>query len=168
MKTTPALASIAVVLLATPLHSGGIKKWIDEDGNITFGDAPPPDAVNMETIRQHAPGPAQPVAGSANSDYYSPQKQLRRMEANSRLKGRDYQQRRKAARQSNLLQQQAIMQRRKVEKERQIHRARCRQYRTSIDEYEHKTIQAYRNEADHLSDKSQLARLKKLEIEHCN
>jgi hypothetical protein len=163
MKTSNTMAAIAIVLVATPLHSGGIKKWIDADGTVTFGDVPPPGAINTETIRRHAAG-----AGAAASDYYSPEKQLRRMEAKSRQKNIQYQQQRNAARQDELLRQQSINRRHEAEKERRIHRASCNQYRAGIDEYEHKTIQGYRNEADRLSDKSQLARLRKLETEVCD
>jgi hypothetical protein len=174
MKTTTTMAAIAVVLIAMPLHSGGIKKWFDADGTITFGDVPPPGAISTETIRHHSAvtGPAlQPApseAGPAVSDYYSPEKQLRRMEAKSRQKNIQYRQQRNAARQDKLLRQQSIDRRRKAEQERRIHRARCNQYRARIDEYEHKTIQAYRNELERLSDESQLARLKELEAVHCN
>ncbi|NNG11696.1 MAG: DUF4124 domain-containing protein [Halobacteria archaeon] len=174
MKTTNTMAAIAVVLVATPLHSGGIKKWIDADGTITFGDVPPPGAINTETIRHHAstPGPALKATasgtGAATSDYYSPEKQLRRIEAKSRQKKIQSRQQRNAARQDELSRQQSIDRRHETEKERRIHRARCNQYNARIDEYEHKTIQGYRHEADRLSDRSQLARLRKLETELCD
>lgn len=162
MKTTPAMASIAVVLLATPLHSGGIKKWVDEDGNISFGDVPPPGAIKTETIKRHVPGPR-----SAASDYYSPQNQLHRMRANKTQEDFQRRQKKKTARQHELSRQQAIMRRHNAEKDKQRNMARCSQYRAKIDEFEHKTIQAYSNKSDRLSDKSHLETLRKLETEHC-
>ncbi len=174
MKTTTTMTAISVVLIAMPLHSGGIKKWIDADGTITFGDVPPPDAINMETIRHHSAvtGPALKTTasgtGAAASDYYSPEKQLRRMEAKSRQKNNQYRQQRNAARQDELSRQQSINRRHEAEKERRIHRARCNQYRARIDEYEHKAIQAYRHETERLGDRSQLARLRILETEVCD
>jgi hypothetical protein len=163
MKTINTMAAIAMVLVATPLHSGGIKKWIDADGNVIFGDVPPPDAINTETIRRHAAG-----AGAVAGDYYSPEKQLHRMEVKNRQKNIQSRQQRNAARQDELLRQQSINRRHEAEKKRRIHRARCNQYKARIDEYEHKTIQGYRHETERLSDKSQLARLRILETEVCD
>ncbi len=162
MKATLATAAISVALLATPLHSGGIKKWFDEDGNITFGDAPPPGAINTETIMRHSPKP-----GSSASSYYSLQNQLTRMRARKKQEELQRQQKRTAARQDDLFRQQAMKQHQDAEKDKQLSMAKCSQHRARIEEYEHKTIQAYRNEAKRLSDKSRLATLRKLETEHC-
>jgi len=42
---------ICALLLATlPLHAGTIKKWVDEDGNVHYGDSPPVSA-KTENIR---------------------------------------------------------------------------------------------------------------------
>ena len=43
------------LLVSIPLHAGAIKKWVDEDGNVHYGDAPPV-TVKTENVRvQSAP-----------------------------------------------------------------------------------------------------------------
>lgn len=174
MKSINTMAGIAILIIALPLHAGGIKKWLDEDGTLTFGDVPPPGAIKIETLRDSRTDSAsalRPVPSrnrSVASDYYSPQNQLHRMEAARRQQDDQRRQGRKTASREGLLRQQALNRHRHAGKDRQVHRARCTHYRARIDEYEHKTIQAYRREADRLSDRSQLARLRKLATEHCD
>ena len=46
---------ILLALLATmPVHAGAIKKWVDEEGNVHYGDAPPVSAQTQD-IRVQAP-----------------------------------------------------------------------------------------------------------------
>lgn len=46
---------ILLALLATmPVHAGAIKKWVDEEGNVHYGDAPPVSAKTQD-IRVQAP-----------------------------------------------------------------------------------------------------------------
>ena len=52
-----------LLMVSTSLAAGTIQKWVDEDGNVHYGDAPPA-SMKTETIRvQRAPtdpGPALP------------------------------------------------------------------------------------------------------------
>jgi hypothetical protein len=89
------------------------------------------------------------------------------MRANKTQEDFQRRQKKKTARQHELSRQQAIMRRHNAEKDKQRNMARCSQYRAKIDEFEHKTIQAYSNKSDRLSDKSHLETLRKLETEHC-
>ena len=46
---------ILLALLASmPAHAGAIKKWVDEDGNVHYGDAPPVSAQTQD-VRVQAP-----------------------------------------------------------------------------------------------------------------
>jgi hypothetical protein len=163
MKTTVKMLAIAVILLVRPLHAGGIKKWIDEDGTLTFGDAPPPGVNWTETSRRPDPG-----ADLADSDYYAPQNRLYRLQAKSRRKAHQRRQLRDAALEDERLRQQSLDQHRNSEKTRDIKTKTCNHYRARLREYEHRTIQAYRREADRLRDASRLARLELQEAEHCD
>ena len=53
------------------LQAGTIQKWVDEDGNVHYGDAPPA-AAKSETVRVHSapsnPGKPLPRLGDENSD----------------------------------------------------------------------------------------------------
>ena len=40
----------ALLLTALPLQAGSIKKWVDEDGNVHYGDSPP---VSAKTENVH-------------------------------------------------------------------------------------------------------------------
>ena len=174
MKTTASITVIVGALIAMPLYSGGIKKWLDADGTVTFGDVPPPGATHTETLRRHARDSqsvlsTQPEGyGTTNVDYYSPQNQLRRMQDERRQNDHQRQQRRETARQERRLRRQATNRLVATKKARMVQREKCNHYRARLGEYEHKTIQAYRSEADRLSDRSQLVRLRKLVAEYCD
>lgn len=43
------------LLLSTPLQAGTIQKWVDEDGNVHYGDAPPVSATTESVRVQSAP-----------------------------------------------------------------------------------------------------------------
>ncbi|MDH3218375.1 MAG: DUF4124 domain-containing protein [Gammaproteobacteria bacterium] len=43
------------LLVSMPLHAGAIKKWIDEEGNVSYGDAPPITAKTENVRVQSAP-----------------------------------------------------------------------------------------------------------------
>ena len=51
MRNMLQLVCIFTFILATTTHAGGIKKWVDADGNVTFGDAPPPTVTNSEKVK---------------------------------------------------------------------------------------------------------------------
>ncbi|WP_457674115.1 DUF4124 domain-containing protein [Thiolapillus sp.] len=75
MKTALVLA-MSLVLSAT-LQAGSIKKWYDEDGNVHFGDTPPP-AANTSQVE------VRPQSGeSSGAGDYSVEAQLRRMQGKS-------------------------------------------------------------------------------------
>ncbi len=62
---------ILLALLASmPLHAGAIKKWVDEEGNVHYGDAPPVSAKTQD-VRVQAPpsnpGKALPRLGTSGS-----------------------------------------------------------------------------------------------------
>ena len=47
--------SILIILIATSLHAGSIQKWVDEEGNVHYGDAPPVNADTQSIRVQSAP-----------------------------------------------------------------------------------------------------------------
>ena len=44
-----------VILTSTSLSAGSIQKWTDEDGNVSYGDAPPLSAKTEDVRVQSAP-----------------------------------------------------------------------------------------------------------------
>jgi len=61
----------ALMLVTLPLQAGAIKKWVDEDGNVHYGDSPPASA-KTENIRVLSapsnPGKALPRLGDSSSE----------------------------------------------------------------------------------------------------
>lgn len=61
----------ALLLASLPLQAGTIKKWVDEDGNVHYGDSPPVSA-KTESIRVLSapsnPGKALPRLGDTSSE----------------------------------------------------------------------------------------------------
>jgi hypothetical protein len=157
MKTT---LSILLLILLPALHAGDIRRWIDEDGTLTFGDAPPPKATDIEIVTY----PAHDTR-IETGDYYAPRNQLYRLQSERRQKAS---RRREAALEGERLRQQGQDQRRTESRQRAVRAQKCKHTRARLGEYEHRSIQAYRNEADRLRDESQLARIRKLETEHCD
>ena len=43
------------LMLSLPLHAGAIKKWVDEEGNVYYGDSPPIKAQAEDIRVQRAP-----------------------------------------------------------------------------------------------------------------
>ena len=65
---------VLTFLVSTTLHAGAIHKWVDADGNIHYGDAPPIE-VKTESVRVQSaptnPGKSLPrlsTSGSENAD----------------------------------------------------------------------------------------------------
>ena len=60
-----------IILASSPLHAGEILKWVDEDGNIIYGDSPPL-SVKTEQVRVLSapsnPGKALPRLSTQNSN----------------------------------------------------------------------------------------------------
>jgi hypothetical protein len=60
-----------ILLVSMPLHAGAIKKWVDEEGNVHYGDAPPVSA-QTENVRVQAapsnPGKALPRLSTQRSE----------------------------------------------------------------------------------------------------
>lgn len=55
--------AVAGMIMAVPATSAGVQKWIDANGQVHYGDAPPPGA-NTQAVRVDAPPPTrnpQPV-----------------------------------------------------------------------------------------------------------
>ena len=51
-----------VLAVSSSLHAGSIQKWIDEDGNVHYGDAPPVSARTEDIKVQSAPSdPGKPL-----------------------------------------------------------------------------------------------------------
>jgi len=157
MKTT---LSILLLIMLSPAHGGDIKRWIDIDGTLTFGDAPPPKATGIEIVTYPAHD-----TGIETGDYYAPRNQLYRLQSERKRKAS---RRRVAALEDERLRQQGQDQRRTESRQRAVRAQKCKHARARLREYEHRSIQTYRNEADRLRDESQLARLRKLETEHCD
>ena len=62
---------LLAILASMPLHAGAIKKWVDEDGNVHYGDAPPSSAKTQDIRVQAAPsnpGKALPRLGTSDGD----------------------------------------------------------------------------------------------------
>ncbi len=64
-------ALIPILLLSASVHAGSIHKWVDEEGNVHYGDAPPVSA-KTENVRVLSapsnPGRALPRLGDNNGD----------------------------------------------------------------------------------------------------
>ncbi|MDJ0776474.1 MAG: DUF4124 domain-containing protein [Gammaproteobacteria bacterium] len=64
-------ALVPILLLAGAVHAGSIHKWVDEDGNVHYGDAPPVSA-KTENVRVLSapsnPGRALPRLGGSGGD----------------------------------------------------------------------------------------------------
>ena len=43
------------LVVSTSLHAGDIHKWVDENGNIFYGDTPPPETKSESVAVQPAP-----------------------------------------------------------------------------------------------------------------
>ncbi len=171
------LMAVALVLIASSPIAGGIKKWVDKDGNVHFGDVPPPSVTNTETIKEikgHTYNPKssdqpRPIgAKSSGSDYDSPQNQPDRMKAGGQEEDLQSQQRRDAAEKSELLRQAREIQKMNAEKQRVINAENCERYQEYIEEYEHKLMKGYEAESDRHSDESHLAKLRSLKARNCN
>ena len=65
------LALVPILLLAGVVHAGSIHKWVDDDGNVHYGDAPPVSA-KTENVRVLSapsnPGRALPRLGDNTGD----------------------------------------------------------------------------------------------------
>ena len=169
----------ALILLASlGAHAGGVKKWVDENGQVHFGDVPPPSATKSESIKvpyssdaTHSvdtPGQAaEEGASSGGDDYYSPQNQLRRMEQQRAYEQQMRIQQRSDATSEELLQQYKESQERTQRQQDKIDSASCEKYTARVAEYEHKLMGTYRSEEDRLSDKSHLGTLKVLQARYC-
>ena len=61
----------ALLLITLPLHAGTIKKWVDEDGNVHYGDSPPVSA-KTENVRVLSapsnPGKALPRLSTSSTE----------------------------------------------------------------------------------------------------
>ena len=64
-------AIVPILLLAGAVHAGSIHKWVDEEGNVHYGDAPPVSA-KTENVRVLSapsnPGRALPRLGDSGDD----------------------------------------------------------------------------------------------------
>ncbi len=51
-----------ILVVSTSLHAGTIQKWVDENGNVHYGDAPPVSAKTKDVKVQSAPSnPGKPL-----------------------------------------------------------------------------------------------------------
>ena len=167
------------LLLSLSVNAGGIKKWVDEDGKVHYGDVPPPSVTKTESVKvphssdvtHSAETQEKAVEGDASSsggdDYYSPQNQLRRMEEQKEYEQRMHLQRRNDARSEELLQQYKESQERSQKQQDKIDSASCEKYTANVEEYEHRLMGPYSSEEKRLSDKSYLGTLKALQARYC-
>ena len=62
---------LPLFLIATNLNAASIQKWVDEKGQVHYGDSPPPQ-ITTESVRVSRPptnpGPALPRLGADNPD----------------------------------------------------------------------------------------------------
>ncbi len=96
MRTAPRheLVLLALLALYAPLLAAGIQKWTDANGNVHYGDAPPPGA-NTQSVRVNAPPPSRnpapvyapvpaPAQAPANPRSVADERQARIDEVNRR------------------------------------------------------------------------------------
>lgn len=54
-QTTPAKALVMLLgflaVMPTAIHAGELYRWMDAQGKVHYGDMPPPEAVQLETIK---------------------------------------------------------------------------------------------------------------------
>ena len=62
---------VLTILVSTTLHAGAIHKWVDAEGNVHYGDAPPVE-VKTESVRVQAaptnPGKSLPRLSTSGSE----------------------------------------------------------------------------------------------------
>lgn len=163
------------LLLSLTAHAGGIKKWVDEDGNVHFGDIPPPNAINTESVKvqksiiatKSTLPPDKDAGNPSTGDYYSPQNQLRRMEAQNEREQRMRMQRRSEARSEELSRQQKKMHEKSSEHQKIVDKSKCDLYEARANEQEHKIKKGYSSDKKKLEDISHLATLNRLKAEYC-
>ncbi len=60
-----------ILLTSTSIHAGSIQKWVDEEGNVYYGDSPPA-SVNTQEVRvvgaPSSPGKALPRLNTSDSE----------------------------------------------------------------------------------------------------
>jgi hypothetical protein len=180
LKSSLHLLFIFTLLLSSTTYAGNIKKWVDKDGNVHFGDVPPPSVTNTETVKVQKSRastenriPIENVAaseasGTTNSDdHYSLQNQLRRMEAKNKQKNRERMLRRNERRSEELHRQQMDIYKKNASHQKRVDEAKCAQYKAKYKEYERNMKVGYRRGDDKLEQESLLATLNSLKAEYC-
>ena len=181
MKNILRFICVFTFILAATTHAGSIKKWVDADGNVSFGDAPPPSVTNSEKVKvQESYKPSAPSSTAPSSlpssspsnspatdDYYSPQNQLRRMKAQETQERLERQQKKSAARSEELYRKQMEVYDRSAVQKGRVDEANCELYKAKLNEHEYQMQRGYTSEGDRLSQEKRLAVLNRLKAGYC-
>jgi hypothetical protein len=135
---------LLALLIITTNSSAGIYRWVDENGNVQFGDRPPPEVETSDEVEVRSQEPA------ANSKGSSP---VNRKEARKRLL-EQYQREREEKKEAAA----------KKRKEKQQRQARCSYAKSKLTEYlEHGRLykRGANQERQYLSDQERNAAIAK-------
>ena len=152
------LLLLLCIAVSVSTYAGSIKKWVDADGKVHFGDAPPAETQTNEIKVKPASGtPARrQVRQRPGSDYYSPQNQLGRLEARREI---------------GIARQRARWdaERRRGErgKKAKVDAAECNYYEAMERKYKHRLNQGYKSKSDKLDDEVTLAQIKSILADQC-
>lgn len=135
---------IGWILIVGSAYSGGIKKWVDSEGNIHFGDTPPAQQQTEAVDQTPAYETPESKVSSTSRDgystypgYNSPQNQLKRMESQRRRAIQRTQERR--ARDERMMKEAETN-----EKKNSVAKAECEYYKGRTDYYERKLRSSYK------------------------
>ena len=182
MKNILRFICVFTFILAATTHAGSIKKWVDADGNVSFGDAPPPSVTNSEKVKvQESYKPSapsstapsslpssSPSSSPATDDYYSPQNQLKRMEEQKARERQARRERKADAAREELYEYQKKKAEYDAQRKDKLNSAACDVYTAKVEEHEHMMDGSRVSEAENLKNKTRLATLKNLQAHYCN
>lgn len=170
---------LSVMLLpASQLESGGVYKWTDENGQVHFGDAPPPSVSDKKKIQ--FPESDQPILHEpANSespavrsitpepDYYSSQNQLIRMQEQRARERQERREKEADAAKRELYEYQQEKAGIDAQHRQKTNAASCNLYTARINEQEELINRSSKNDPNALKNNTKLAQLKRIQAHYC-
>jgi hypothetical protein len=150
MKATREVLALALLAIIASASGGSIKKWVDDQGRVHFGDAPPPAAGSVIVAPQPAYSSSQPAgrhAASTGGLRPGEQRMLERIEKEERehVEAMDRSVRESAQRKA------------RDARTRKLSQAKCDYYRALVRESDQRLRQPYSNPQRRLHDETKRA-----------
>jgi hypothetical protein len=145
MTRTGRVIGLLLLTAFASAAAGPVRKWVDADGRIHFGDAPPPNAASVVVSPEPASHPS-----SAEDAPEGLRPGERRMLERIEREEREFVEARERSAKELAQRDAARAHKKKVEK------AKCKYYRALVREHEHALKQGYRNSARRLHDETKL------------